>query len=70
MRRFDPEQVCGLCGKRCRDHQDRVDHERECAKVNCNYCIENRGQMMMPPHFASLRCESGKRNHCTCDVCF
>lgn len=25
---------------------------------------------MMPPHDPSLRCESGKRNHCSCDICF
>ena len=23
-----------------------------------------------PPHFASAHCESGKRNHCSCDRCF
>ena len=23
-----------------------------------------------PSHDPSSRCESGKRNHCTCDVCF
>lgn len=30
--RFNPEQLCGLCGKRCRDHADRVDHERVCGR--------------------------------------
>lgn len=25
---------------------------------------------MMPWHDASPRCESGKRPHCTCDICF
>lgn len=35
----------------------------------CAFCQENKGKMH-PPHFASPRCESGKRNHCTCDVCF
>lgn len=24
----------------------------------------------MPPHFAKLRCESGGKEHCTCDICF
>lgn len=28
------------------------------------------GDGLLPPHDASDRCESGKRNHCTCDVCF
>ncbi len=35
----------------------------------CAFCRENKGKMA-PRHFASPRCESGKRNHCTCDVCF
>lgn len=38
----------------------------------CLYCDEHRrrGDKFLPPHDASERCESGKRNHCTCDVCF
>jgi hypothetical protein len=39
-------------------------------KGMCAYCDEHRDDQMMPPHDASPRCESGKRNHCTCDVCF
>jgi len=40
------------------------------ARGKCSYCDEHRGDGMMPPHAASANCESGKRNHCTCDVCF
>jgi hypothetical protein len=36
----------------------------------CAYCDEHREDTMMPPHDPSRFCESGKRNHCTCDVCF
>lgn len=36
----------------------------------CSYCEQNKGASMMPSHDASLRCESGKRPHCTCDTCF
>jgi hypothetical protein len=38
----------------------------------CLYCDEHRrrGDKHLPPHDASPRCESGKRPHCTCDVCF
>jgi hypothetical protein len=36
----------------------------------CAYCDEHRDDGMMPPHTPSSRCESGKRPHCTCDVCF
>lgn len=36
----------------------------------CVTCDANRNDSMMPSHTASDRCESGKRAHCTCDVCF
>ncbi len=35
----------------------------------CATCIEYAGRMC-PPHFASPRCESGGRRHCSCDTCF
>ena len=37
---------------------------------DCKYCNENAFEPMMPNHNASLRCESGRHNHCTCDTCF
>lgn len=36
----------------------------------CSYCDKFRDDKMMPPHTPSKNCESGKRPHCTCDVCF
>ena len=38
----------------------------------CDYCDEmkKKGESHFPPHDASPRCESGKKDHCTCDVCF
>lgn len=36
----------------------------------CAYCDQCRTDSMMPSHTASSHCESGKRNHCTCDACF
>lgn len=36
----------------------------------CRYCDEHCLDSMMPPHTPSARCESGKRPHCTCDICF
>lgn len=36
----------------------------------CVTCDSNRNDGMMPSHTPSDRCESGKRQHCTCDVCF
>ena len=38
----------------------------------CEYCDNMRaeGTSFHPNHSASQRCESGGRNHCTCDRCF
>lgn len=36
----------------------------------CSYCDAHRLDAMMPPHTPSKNCESGKRPHCTCDICF
>ena len=43
--------------------------EREWEIAACTFCQSFKGKMH-PPHFASPNCESGKRNHCTCDICF
>lgn len=55
----------------------KSDAPREIAKPirimplgECAYCDKWRHDPMMPSHSASERCESGKRNHCTCDTCF
>lgn len=37
---------------------------------SCPTCQALAKGEMCPPHDASPRCESGKRNHCSCDVCF
>lgn len=38
----------------------------------CGYCDQLRadGSNFHPSHDASDSCESGKHNHCTCDMCF
>ena len=39
--------------------------------VACQTCYNvRRTGEMAPPHFASVRCESGQHNHCSCDTCF
>jgi hypothetical protein len=35
----------------------------------CKYAMEHRSEPV-PYHDASERCESGKREHCSCDTCF
>ena len=35
------------------------------AMIPCAACVEGG-----PPHYASPKCESGARNHCSCDRCF
>lgn len=36
--------------------------------VGCTICDEP--GTLKPPHTASVRCQSGGRNHCSCDICF
>ena len=38
----------------------------------CKYCddMRARGATFFPSHDASRNCQSGGRNHCTCDTCF
>ena len=38
--------------------------------LSCSYCEAHKGDSMMPPHTPSQHCESGKRPHCTCDICY
>ena len=39
---------------------------------DCAYCSAEKeaGNSFFPRHWASSRCESGKRSHCTCDCCW
>ena len=37
---------------------------------DCAYCAEHKPSDFFPAHDASNNCESGKRDHCTCDTCF
>lgn len=39
---------------------------------SCRTCTESNpfGIAFVPSHRASSRCQSGGRNHCTCDSCF
>lgn len=41
-----------------------------CTDGSCPTCNELRPGEMCPPHDASARCESGRRNHCSCDTCY
>ena len=38
----------------------------------CSYCDKRRkeGATFFPSHDASRNCQSGGRNHCSCDTCF
>lgn len=46
-------------------------YKRRRVDEDCNYCKKNaKTDDMMPWHDANPRCESGKRNHCTCDTCY
>lgn len=52
-------------GKKLEEPAHRLLPPGECA-----YCDAHRLDLMMPYHTPSARCESGKRPHCTCDICF
>lgn len=36
----------------------------------CKFCDFHRDDPRMPSHTPSENCKSGKRPHCTCDVCY
>jgi hypothetical protein len=46
------------------------EQQRRRLYADCQYCQDHKNDSMMPPHKASDHCESGKRNHCTCDICY
>lgn len=52
-------------------YKNRRKHRAEYAS-ECNLCDEMRrkGDTFHPSHDASKNCESGKRKHCSCDICF
>lgn len=52
------------------DVKRAVTRVRRLPPGECQFCDLHGDQGMMPSHTASDRCESGKRAHCTCDVCF
>jgi len=45
---------------------------KQMPKGVCSYCDEERekGNDFFPYHTASRYCQSGGRDHCTCDLCF
>lgn len=67
-------------------NQEKIKQLEESGHLdsNCKMCIEifyhyylniwREGEFkpspFAPMHKASSRCQSGKNNHCTCDVCF
>lgn len=40
------------------------------TEKDCSFCDEHGSSPLMPSHTASPHCESGKKNHCTCDICY
>lgn len=43
----------------------------DCATCQRTFLSAERPvNVMAPRHTASVRCQSGKRPHCTCDTCF
>jgi len=44
--------------------------KRIVTEEGCPTCAELARGSFGPSHDPSARCESGKRPHCTCDICF
>ena len=44
--------------------------DRKTNVAGCKYCDIHKFDKYAPPHEASPNCESGKKPHCTCDVCY
>jgi hypothetical protein len=51
---------------------DQVAMGHKAPVGECEYCDRQReaNEEFHPHHNASKRCQSGGRNHCTCDTCF
>lgn len=51
---------------------EQVERGFKAPKGECAYCDHQRqlNEWFHPPHNARPHCQSGKRNHCTCDACF
>lgn len=68
MTKYDVPSEMGpaVNGRRVSTRRHQVD------EGECPYCDRERAaaNTFHPSHDASDRCESGKRPHCTCDVCF
>ena len=57
----------------CPECEDRVNERlrrRIVMEEGCPTCAELARGSFGPSHDPSPRCESGKRPHCTCDICF
>jgi hypothetical protein len=65
---------CGNCAEEGHLYTDPECPIRKTMKVThdptCTYCQQFKPGDMFPSHEASKRCQSGGRNHCTCDTCF
>ena len=81
-----PEWQAKIVQKQIRDAEQGVDRvlneeqqkparkwrQSRATEGECKYCDElrERGETFAPPHDASLNCQSGGHNHCSCGTCF
>lgn len=63
----------GVPATRCY-YENTVSRTRTSAVYidGCSYCDNEKAkeETFFPWHFAGAFCQSGRRNHCTCDSCF
>lgn len=55
-------------------HQRQMDILKVQSEANpdCSRCRQflEEGLTLSPRHTASVRCQSGRRSHCSCETCF
>jgi hypothetical protein len=69
----EPTDLGGLAATKVTYAATYGDYEPVAVYVDgCIGCQQERERRepFFPRHFAGKTCESGKRNHCTCDRCF
>lgn len=67
---IDPRSKCLLLGLLQLQRAAAAPPRRRQHVPGCPTCDRYPPTGFFPPHDASPRCESGGRDHCTCDTCF
>lgn len=67
---YDLDLATREAKQHARQQAFRAELQRVVFSSSCAFCNEHRQDKTMPPHEASIRCQSGRYDHCTCDICY